>query len=137
MFARKLEKLGAYCRRHHQPAMLDALSPAQQVGRLQGIEHVTPLLLLVGHVIVLAATHETVKFLIVVLDGVLAALARQNLLAGTDVAQAAGLVGAARRGHLAVKGVLPCRSVLPGFVVVIEQAVDEPDDGSTHHQYRQ
>ena len=84
MFASKLQKLGADGCRHHQTTVLDALSPSQQVGRQQRVEHVAPLLFLLGCIVVLAASLETVELLIVVVGDLLSAFAGKNLLAGAD-----------------------------------------------------
>ena len=65
MFGCKLQKLFTDCGGHDQAAVLDALSPSQQVSRLQGVEHVAPLLFFVRAVIVLVAVLEGVQLLAV------------------------------------------------------------------------
>ena len=112
MLGGKLQKFGLNGRGHDESAVLDALSPAQQVGRLQGVEHVAPLLLLIGRIAASVTSLKTVQFLVVIVDDLVPAFASQNLLAGADGTDAAGLVGTAL-GRCGTG-----RGIFVGFIVV-------------------
>ena len=95
MFGRKLQKFLADGGWHDQPAVLDALPPSQQVVGSEGVEHIAPLLFLLGGVAILTAPCKGVEFLVIIVGDLLLALAGEELLAGADAAQAAGFVGTA------------------------------------------
>jgi len=123
-------------RRHDKTPVFDALSPAQQVARLQGVEHIAPLLFLVGRVIILATAGKRVQFLVLIVGDFLLAFALENLLAGSNRAYAAGLIHAAARGRLpqvVIAGPVGARVI----VMAVKQPVDEPHYSAAHHQYRQ
>ena len=93
--------------------MLDALTPAQQIGGLQGVKHVAPLLFLVGCVVVLATASKGVQFLVFIVGDLLLALPGKNLLAGANRAQAAALIGATLWGRLVAGG------IFIGFIMIL------------------
>jgi len=136
MFARKLQKFLAHSGRHDQSAVLYTLSPTQQVTGLQCVENIAPQLLLFGGVIMLAPPREGIKFLILILAGLLLARPCQNLLAGADAAYAAGFVGAPLLGWRGI-------GIFLGFIgyfacsLAEKQPVDEPHERSPRHEYCQ
>ena len=73
MFACKMQKFLANGGWHDESAVLNALPPAQQVAGLQCVEYVAPLLLFLGSVIALASPGESVKFLVLIVGGLLLA----------------------------------------------------------------
>ena len=136
MFGGKLQKFLSDSGWHHQSAVLDTLSPPQQVSGLQGVEHITPLLLFLIAVVVCTTSGKGVQLLIIIIGYFAAAGTFENLFAGANRPQAAALVNTALSGWI-IRGIL--FGIIHRFLsfVLIKQAVDEPYNGPTHHQYRQ
>ncbi len=95
MFGSKLQEFLLNGRRHDQSSVLNTLPPTQQIAGLQGVEHISPLLLLLGGIALGVTSRKSIQLLIVIINGLLLAFAHQNLLTGADGTDAACLIGTA------------------------------------------